>query len=76
MLDNATKEKIIHDYNLMDVSQNDVILVQNISDPKMVIWTTIEELENNLDIQKQWKIIVYLKYFISPNLLIEKLNSL
>ena len=76
MLDSATKEKIIHDYNLMDVSQNDVILVQNISDPKMVIWTTIEELENNLDIQKQWKIIGYLKDFISPNLLIDKLNSL
>lgn len=64
MLQSPTIDKVIYDYTIMDLSQTDVVLVQNIKDKSMVIWTTEEELDNPL-LSSDWQIIGHINDF--PN---------
>lgn len=62
MIDVHTKNKIIREYKMMSPTQTDVILVQNVKDNNMVVWTTEEELDDP-SIKQNWIIIGWLKQY-------------
>lgn len=62
MIDTHTKNKLIREYKMMSPTQTDVILVQNIKDNNMVVWTTEEELDDPA-IKQNWIIIGWLKQY-------------
>lgn len=62
MIDTNTKKKLIREYKMMSPTQTDVILVQNVKDNNMVVWTTEEELDDPA-IKQNWIIIGWLKQY-------------
>ena len=62
MIDVNTKNKLIREYKMMSPTQTDVVLVQNIKDNKMVVWTTEEELDDPA-IKQNWIIIGWLEQY-------------
>lgn len=62
MIDVNTKKKLIREYKMMSPTQIDVVLVQNIKDNNMVVWTTEEELDDPA-IKQNWIIIGWLKQY-------------
>lgn len=46
MIDVNTKKKLIREYKMMSPTHTDVVLVQNVKDNNMVVWTTEEELDD------------------------------
>lgn len=62
MIDTNTKQKLIREYKMMSPTQTDVLLVQNVKDNNMVVWTTEEELEDPA-IKQNWIIIGWLKQY-------------
>lgn len=62
MIDTNTKKKLVREYKMMSPTQNDVILVQNVKDNNMVVWTTEEELDDPA-IKQNWIIIGWLKQY-------------
>lgn len=62
MIDAHTKSKLIREYKMMSPTQTDVLLVQNVKDNKMVVWTTEEELDDPA-IKQNWIIIGWLKQY-------------
>lgn len=62
MIDTNTKKKLVREYKMMSPTQTDVILVQNVKDNNMVVWTTEEELDDPA-IKQNWIIIGWLKQY-------------
>lgn len=62
MIDVNTKKKLVREYKMMSPTQTDVILVQNVKDNNMVVWTTEEELDDPV-IKQDWIIIGWLKQY-------------
>lgn len=62
MIDTNTKNKLVREYKMMSPTQTDVVLVQNVKDNNMVVWTTEEELDDP-NIKQDWIIIGWLKQY-------------
>ena len=62
MIEANTKKKLIREYKMMSPTQTDVVLVQNVKDNNMVVWTTEEELDDPA-IKQNWIIIGWLEQY-------------
>lgn len=75
MIDANTKNKLIREYKMMSPTQTDVILVQNVKDNNMVVWTTEEELDDPA-IKQNWIIIGWLEQYTQLDDLKKQLKEL
>lgn len=75
MIDAHTKSKLIREYKMMSPTQTDVILVQNVKDNNMVVWTTEEELDVPA-IKQNWIIIGWLSQYKQLDDLKQQLKKL